>query len=123
MSDAPSGVSIGTDSANTPFSRYPAHRVTISLKCVRDSGSSEGVGIAPSLCSWAVVWASDSGGKKAGERREEIADLKSGGVTSETNQGSSFGLRVARVKADQAMIARKKRKRTGRQPWRRRAYR
>lgn len=32
-----------------------------------------------------------------GERSDLVADLKSGGVTSETNQGMSFGLEVASI--------------------------
>ena len=68
----------------------------MSLRCLRDSGGSCGVGTAAELSSRAdgtsgVIWGSDSG-KNVGESRDEMADLKSGGVTSDTNHGMSLGL-------------------------------
>lgn len=64
-----------------PSSRYFCHRLTILSRCVTDSDSED-----PSIS------------KKAGaDRREAKVAEKSGGVTSETNHGISFGLRQVRV--------------------------
>jgi hypothetical protein len=53
--------------------------VTISFRCATDVARSSSD-------------ASGSGGKKEASAREETSEAKSVGVTSETNQGISFGL-------------------------------
>ena len=75
---SPSFVSVGTLNANTSFSRYCCQRLTIASSCVRavSDGAEER--------------------KNVGERREVKSEAKSGGVTSETNQGIDLGLRGAR---------------------------
>lgn len=70
----PRGVSMGTDREKMPCSIYTFHRVTICSKCSRLS----------------VV--SGERGKKDGFKREIMVSPKSKGVTSDTNQGISFGL-------------------------------
>ena len=82
-SDAPMGLSTGTDSEKTPEAMYESHRFTIADRCSRDSAEAD----APGAPSGPPAW-----GKNVGERSEAVADLKSGGVTSETNQGIILGL-------------------------------
>lgn len=73
---SPSRVPRGTLSANTPFSTYPCQRCTIASNWERADG--EGA----------------EERKKEGERSELKREAKSGGVTSDTNQGMAFGLVV-----------------------------
>lgn len=85
-SDAPNGYSRGTDSENTPDSMYDSQRFTIAYRCSRDSWDAEASGVPSRVAS---------SGKNVGDRRDAVVDLKSGGVTSETNHGISLGLPVA----------------------------
>ena len=69
---------MGTLNANTSLYRYCCQRWTIASSCVRavSDGAEER--------------------KNVGERREVKSEAKSGGVTSETNQGIDLGLCGAR---------------------------
>ncbi len=71
----PRGVSRGTDKLKAPVSKCFVHLATRSCRCLAEVG----------------VLAS-SGKKDGSERRAKVC-VKSGGVTSETNQGISFGLK------------------------------
>ncbi len=74
-SDAPSLVSGETDSANAPDARCDCHRFTNAVRfetSVSDGG--------------------DASMKKSDLRSDVKSVLKSGGVTSETNQGIDLGL-------------------------------
>ena len=62
---------------------YDSHRFTIADKCSLDSSEADAAGAPSVVLSW---------GKNVGESSDAVADLKSGGVTSETNHGMSFGL-------------------------------
>lgn len=73
----PRGVSTGTERLNTPLSRYNVQRETISLRLTKP------------LSATVVT----SSGKKEGSTKTEKASRKSGGVTSDTNQGINLGLR------------------------------
>lgn len=74
--DCPKVVSMGTDKAKTPESRYDFQRVTIWRR------------YSCSFCSWGAAEET----KKSPDRSEVIVRLKSGGVTSDTNHGISLGL-------------------------------
>ena len=67
---------MGTDSENTPDWMYDSHRFAIAYRCSRDSSDADAAGASSGVFS---------SGKNVGESREAVADLKSGGVTSETN--------------------------------------
>jgi hypothetical protein len=86
--DSPRVVSRGTDRENTPDSMYELQRVTISLRYPRalPSGGSKAVDSDES--------AGLDAGKNVSDSKLGMVDLKSGDVTSETNQGISFGLRT-----------------------------
>jgi hypothetical protein len=68
----PRGVSVGTDKLKVPSDMYDDQRETMVCRCSR-SGEAEVE-------------------KKVGSKRNLIEEAKSGGVTSDTNHGMSFGL-------------------------------
>ena len=74
---------MGTDNENTPDSMYDSHRFTIVYKFSRDSCDADVADLFSGV---------DSSGKKVGDKRDAVVDLKSGGVTSETNHGINLGL-------------------------------
>ena len=92
-SEAPSGLSTGTESENTPEAMYLSHLSTIAFRCSRDSSDT------------GVLWGAPSWAKKVGERRDAVVDLKSGGVTSETNHGINLGLRSGIDETKNPMVA------------------
>ena len=61
-SEAPSGLSTGTESENTPEAMYLSHLSTIAFKCSRDSSDTGALCGAPSCA------------KNVGERRDAVVD-------------------------------------------------
>ena len=74
---------MGTDNENTPDSMYDSHRLTIASRCNLDSSDTDAAEV-PSRVISSV--------KNVGDKSDAVVDLKSGGVTSDTNHGISFGL-------------------------------
>lgn len=62
---------------------YDSHRFTMACRCARDSAVELSAGVSSGVFSC---------GKKDGERSDGVVDLKSDGVTSDTNHGINFGL-------------------------------
>lgn len=105
----PNGVSLGTDKAKTPWSIYDFHLETMrrrySCSSGLDGGSTamEVEGSVPGAAASDGIEA-DGGGKNASESSDVIEFVKSVGVTSDTNQGMSFGLAADIVRPRRGMM-------------------